>query len=72
METIWIVLVAGVTRHSCTTSLRWPVTSDDEPNSEAAAPVSPTRESEPMTRMVKGEPPAAATSSEMCTLEICW
>ena len=31
METIWICLVAGVTRHSCTTSLRCPVTSDEEP-----------------------------------------
>ena len=72
METVWIVLVAGLTRQSCTTSLRCPVTTEAEPNSVAAWPVSPTRESEPMTRMVKGAPLAAATSSAMWTLLICW
>ncbi len=32
MDTTWICLVDGVTRHSCTTSLRWPVTCEAEPN----------------------------------------
>ena len=32
IDTIWIVLADGFTRHSCTTSLRCPVTSEDEPN----------------------------------------
>ena len=31
MERTWIVLVAGVTRHSCTTSLRCPVTTEGDP-----------------------------------------
>src|SRR5271163_397297 len=55
MERIWICLVDGVTRHSWTTSLRWPVTTEAEPY---AVP-SPTRLSEPMTRIVKGPPLAA-------------
>ena len=32
IDTIWIVFVDGFTRHSCTTSLRWPVTVEAEPN----------------------------------------
>ena len=67
---IWICLVDGVTRHSCTTSLRWPVTTEDEPKAWAAWPDSPTRLSEPMTRMVKGAPLWTATSSLMWTLLI--
>ncbi len=63
IETIWICLVEGVTRHNCTTSLRWPVTTDEEPKDWTADPVSPTRVSEPMTRIVKGPPPWTATSS---------
>ena len=64
MEMIWICLVDGVTRHSCTTSLRCPVTAEDEPKALAACDDSPTRESEPMTRIVNG-PPFAATSAPM-------
>ncbi len=70
METIWICLVDGVTRHNCTTSLRCPVTTEADPNAWAAALDSPTRESEPMTKMVKGCPLRAATSALMWILSI--
>ncbi len=70
MERTWIDLVVGVTRHSCTTSLRCPVTSEDDPKACAAALLSPTRVSEPMTRRVKGAPLPADTSSAMWTLLI--
>ncbi len=70
METICICLVDGVTRHSCTTSLRCPVTRDADPNAWAAELDSPTRVSEPMTRMVKGPPLCAATSAAMWILSI--
>ncbi len=70
MDMTCICLVDGVTRHSCTTSLRWPVTTDAEPKACTPAADSPTRESEPMTRRVKGAPFAAATSALMCTLLI--
>ena len=69
MERICICLVDGVTRHSCTTSLRCPVTCDADPNAWAAELDSPTRESEPMTSMVKG-PPFAATSAATWILSI--
>ena len=68
IDTTWICFVDGVTRHSCTTSLRCPVTSRTI-RTLACDADSPTRVSEPMTRMVKGPPPAA-TSSAMCTLLI--
>jgi hypothetical protein len=67
MEMIWICLVDGVTRQICTTSLRCPVTTEDDPKAWLD---SPTRLSEPMTRIVKGAPLAAATSALMCTLLI--
>ena len=67
IERTCICLVDGVTRQSCTTSLRWPVTTEEEPKAWLD---SPTRLSEPMTRMVKGAPLAAATSALMCTLLI--
>ena len=70
METIWICLLDGVTRHSCNTSLRWPVTSVAEPKAWAACADSPTRQSEPMTRTVKGAPFWTATSSLMWILLI--
>ncbi len=68
---ICICLVDGVTRHSWTTSLRWPVTCDAEPKACTPAALSPTRLSEPMTKMVKGAPFWTATSSPMWTLLIC-
>ncbi len=70
IDTIWICFCAGVTRQSCTTSLRCPVTTEDEPNALAPAALSPTRVSDPMTRIVKGAPLDAATSSLMWTLLI--
>ena len=70
METIWICLVDGVTRHSCSTSLRCPVTSVEEPKAWTPWPVTPTRLSEPMTRMVNGPPFCTASSAVMWTLSI--
>ena len=63
MERIWICLVDGVTRQSCTTSLRCPVTTDADPKACAAWPTRRPGVSEPMTRTVKGAPLAAATSA---------
>ena len=38
MEMIWICLVDGVTRHSWTTSLRWPVTTEADPKAWLDSP----------------------------------